>query len=68
MAASPSTGASVGSASASVAAASESPVKKPPSVQGFETTTDSSRPATLSIPSPVAKRGSLDIGIEFNVE
>ena len=67
MAASPSSGASVGAASTSVAAASE-PVKKQPSVQSFENTIDTSRSMTLSIPSPVANRGSLDIGIEFSVE
>ena len=66
MASSPSTGASVGDASTAVAAASE-PTKKSPSVQSFDTTTDSSRPMTLAIPTPVAGRGSLDVGIEFHV-
>lgn len=63
---SPSTGASIGQTSTAVAAASENIPPKLLSSQINNNTSLGGVPAPTSIPSPIANRGSLDIGTVFN--
>lgn len=65
---SPSSGSSIGAASTAVAAASESAPPKMSSTQINNDTTSGDKPAPSSIPSPIAGRGSLDIGTVFGSE
>jgi hypothetical protein len=63
---SPSTGASIGQTSTTVAAASENMSPKVSTTQINNDTTSGDSPAPTSIPSPIAGRGSLDSGTVFN--
>ena len=65
--ASPSTGADIGSTSTAVAAASEPSAPKN-NVSEFSTSKDEGTPPPSAIPSPIANRGSLDIGTVFGSE
>jgi hypothetical protein len=64
---SPSTGASIGQASTSVAAASEPKPAKNNFIES-NTSTDEGSPPPTAIPSPIAGRGSLDVGTVFGSE
>lgn len=64
---SPSTGADIGSTSTAVAAASEPSAPKN-NVSEFSTSKDEGTPPPSAIPSPIANRGSLDIGTVFGSE
>lgn len=61
----PSSGSSIGAASTAVAAASEGAPPKASSTQINNDTTSGDKPAPTSIPSPIAGRGSLDVGTVF---
>ena len=63
--ASPSSGASIGAASTAVSAASENAPPKVSSTQINNDTTSGDEPAPTPIPSPIAGRGSLDVGTFF---
>ena len=63
----PSTGADIGSTSTAVAAASEPSTPKN-NVSEFSTSKDEGMPPPSAIPSPIANRGSLDIGTVFGSE
>lgn len=63
---SPSTGASIGQTSTSVAAASENIPPKVSTSQINNNTSSGDVPAPTPIPSPIANRGSLDVGTTFN--
>ena len=63
---SPTTGASIGQTSTAVAAASESMSPKVSTSQINNNTTSGDAPPPTAIPSPIAGRGSLDIGTVFN--
>lgn len=60
-----STGADIGSSSVAVAAGNEPTTPKNETVQLNSASTTGSPPASM-MPSPVADRGSLDVGITFN--
>jgi hypothetical protein len=63
----PSTGASIGEASTAVAAASEPPAAKN-NFSEINSSNDVGSPPPTAIPSPIANRGSLDIGTVFGSE
>lgn len=62
---SPSSGASIGAASTAVAVASENTPPKVSSTQINNDTSSGDTPAPTAIPSPIAGRGSLDVGTIF---
>jgi hypothetical protein len=62
---SPSTGADIGTASTAVAAASEPQQPKQETVN-VSSSKDSGTPPATAMPSPVADRGSLDVGTTFD--
>jgi len=64
---SPSTGAVIGDSSTAVAAASE-PSRPKNSISEFNASKDEGSPPPSAIPSPIANRGSLDIGTVFGSE
>lgn len=61
----PSSGTSIGAASTAVAAASENAPPSVSSTQVNNDTTSGDKPAPTPIPSPIAGRGSLDVGTVF---